>query len=254
MNELLTRAADGNSWVLKPVHSRFSEDVYFAPNADTIKELDVSSTSPWVLQQRLTGRQVCTYSVVQGGTVTAHAAYTSLLSRGAGAGVACESIQDPSSLAWVQEFVGKIGFHGQISFDFIEGDDGLCYPIECNPRATTGAFFVSYSPESALAFFSKEHPLTPAKEATKIVNRLIGTLMRLETRKDKVESKRIRAITKACSDYYFSYRDPMPVLWRLICAWGVVRESKRSKMSIETLTTQASIYDAEASLALAERN
>lgn len=243
MDDLLGRAADGGDWILKPVHSRFSENVYFAPNAQLIRGLDVSEDSPWVLQQRLTGRPVCTYSVVHNGEVTAHAAYTSLLSRGAGAGVACESIQHPSSLAWVTDLVAKLGFHGQISFDFIEGGDGLPYPIECNPRATSGAFFVSYLPKVVDAFLSHEHPISQPTEPEKIINRLVGTLMQIESRKDRGERKRIRGITKACRDYYFSYRDPMPVLWRLVCAWGVVRESKKRDLSIETLTTQASIYD-----------
>lgn len=30
------------------------------------------------------------------------------------------------------------GFSGQIGFDFIEGQDGQVYAIECNPRATSG--------------------------------------------------------------------------------------------------------------------
>ncbi len=239
-------AADGGDWVLKPVHSRFSQDIYLAPTPKEIDALNVDASTPWVLQQRLSGTQVCTYSVAHHGKLTAHAAYTSLLSRGAGAGVACESVEDPATLAWVREFVSKLGFHGQVSFDFIEGEDGLPYPIECNPRATTGAFFVSYLPKGAAAFFETENALVQPKDSRKIINRLVGTTMGLEVRGDKAERKRIRAITKACNDYYFSYRDPMPVVWRVVCALGVVREAKRRGMDIETVTTEASVYDGQA--------
>ncbi len=245
-NELLQLSAKGGSWVLKPVHSRFSQQIFFDPGPTEIEPLDVSENHPWVLQQRIIGRQICTYSVVQRGIISGHVAYTSLLARGAGAGVACESLDHDACFQWVSEFVKKTNFHGQISFDFIEDDNGVPYVIECNPRATTGAFFLSYEPDAATLFLGSGEPFIKARPGTKIINKTIAKLMRWEKRGDKKERRRIQQISKQCSDYYASRDDPRPRLWRLLCIPSILREARRQKMDIETLTTYRSIYDGTA--------
>ena len=48
----------------------------------------------------------------------------------------CEQVK--SIETWVSAFVKKLNFSGQIAFDFIQTKDGEVYPIECNPRLTSG--------------------------------------------------------------------------------------------------------------------
>lgn len=242
-SDLRDRLAAGGDWVLKPVHSRFSENVFFNPTADTVNELDVSPESPWVLQQRIAGRQVCTYTVAHRGVITAHVAYTTLLSRGAGASVAAASIDHPAALRWVEEFVRRTEFHGQVSFDFLEAEDGTPYVIECNPRATTGAFFVSYAPGADAAFTDPEHARVEGAVPERIINRLVALLMRLENLGDRSARTRLASIDRQCKDYYFSARDPLPWLWRFVCAAGVMLQAQRTGMGIERLTTHRSQYD-----------
>ncbi len=244
--ELLRLSEAGQGWVLKPVHSRFSQQIFFDPEPGDIEPLDVSESHPWVLQQRIIGRQICTYSVVHHGVISGHVAYTSLLARGAGAGVACESLHHEACFQWVSEFVRKTAFHGQISFDFIEDEHGVPYVIECNPRATTGAFFLSYEPDAAKLFLASGKALVNARPGTKIINKTIAKLMRWENRGDKVERRRIQQISTQCNDYYASRADPRPRLWRLLCIPSILREARRKNMDIETLTTYRSIYDGAA--------
>lgn len=246
--DLLKDSGEGQRWVLKPVHSRFSENVFLDPSAADVAGLEVSENRPWVVQRLIVGRPVCTYSVVQRGVLTGHAAYTSLLTRGAGAAVACESIEHPAARAWVAEFVARTRFHGQISFDFIEDADGVPHVIECNPRATSGVFFLSYVPGAIDAFLRVGRADTVPVQApggVKIINRLVGALMYLEHRSDRAERSRIRAIDRQCRDYYYSHRDPLPFLWRFIAAAGIVRGARQKGMDIETFTTHQTLYDGD---------
>ncbi|KAA8785340.1 ATP-grasp domain-containing protein [Paenibacillus amylolyticus] len=104
------------------------------PGEDTL-----SLASPWVAQQYIHGRGLCTYSVVHEGHIVAHAAYDSRYRTGnVGASVFFEQVQHEGTRAWVEHFVWAAGFSGQIGFDFIEDVTGQVYAIECNPRATSG--------------------------------------------------------------------------------------------------------------------
>ncbi|MNC11216.1 hypothetical protein D3C75_589070 [compost metagenome] len=138
------------AWVYKPAYSRFASKVILPGNTAIGEEgiagsrsfaapRGISSATPWVAQQYIKGEAICTYSVVHQGEVVAHAAYGSRYRTGrAGASVYFEHLEHPAAFDWVQRFSRAIGFSGQIGFDFIQAEEGTLYPIECNPRATSG--------------------------------------------------------------------------------------------------------------------
>lgn len=159
----------GNTFVRKPVYSRFASNVIMpwesrrisAPNKQSttptlstttqIKATNKKVDSPrWIAQQYIKGKAICTYSIVHQGVVIAHATYTSdYRTSRTGASVYFEAIEHDQAYTWVCQFVQHLhvdhqqtsnsAFSGQISFDFIEEDStGILYPIECNPRATSG--------------------------------------------------------------------------------------------------------------------
>ncbi|MEK8131383.1 hypothetical protein WMW72_26080 [Paenibacillus filicis] len=92
----------------------------------------------WVVQRLIRGRALCTYGVAHDGQLRAHGAYESSYTAGQGATIYFESIAHTALLEWVKRFVSEEGFSGQIAFDFIEDGQGVLYPLECNPRATSG--------------------------------------------------------------------------------------------------------------------
>ncbi|MBW4083128.1 ATP-grasp domain-containing protein [Paenibacillus sp. S150] len=150
----------GEAWVYKPAFSRFASKVILPGNTASGPEGmagprslpapgGISSAAPWVAQQYIKGEAICTYSVVHQGAVAAHAAYMSVYRNGrAGASVYFEHLEHPGVFGWVQRFARATGFSGQIGFDFIEAADGTLYPIECNPRATSGIHL--FAPEDGL--------------------------------------------------------------------------------------------------------
>ncbi len=150
-------------WVWKPVYSRFaakvrmparlidegmagtaqegyvSEKKHRQLRNDPPEEGELSFASPWVAQAFIPGQVLCTYSIAHEGQLVAHATYDSRYRTGSvGASVFFEQVEHEGTLAWVRRFVQATGFSGQIGFDFIEGQDGRLYAIECNPRATSG--------------------------------------------------------------------------------------------------------------------
>ncbi|WP_018751777.1 ATP-grasp domain-containing protein [Paenibacillus sanguinis] len=105
--------------------------------AEAIREL--SPSRPWVAQEFIAGQAWCSYSIVHEGKLIAHAAYACHYRTGqSGACVHFQQAEQPAVLDWVKRFTAKIGYTGQISFDFILAENGTLYPIECNPRATSG--------------------------------------------------------------------------------------------------------------------
>lgn len=161
--------AEGHTFVRKPVYSRFASKVVMpwerrrivAPNKQKTKPTtsittEITATnqkyqsSGWIAQQYIKGKAICTYSIVHQGIVIAHATYTSnYRTSRTGASVYFEAIEHDEAYQWVCQFVQGISinienksasaFCGQISFDFIEEDStGILYPIECNPRTTSG--------------------------------------------------------------------------------------------------------------------
>ena len=149
--------------VLKPVYSRFAARTLLPPHgAGALSHVQPSAADPWVAQAFVRGRQVCTYSLAHAGRLAAHTAYPAEFTAGQGATIVFRHIEHPAARAWVEAFVAREGFSGQIAFDFIETEAGALYALECNPRATSGVHLLASNPAFAPAFFEPpETTLTP---------------------------------------------------------------------------------------------
>lgn len=165
-DETMRDFADG--FVLKPEFSRSGTKVRLirpvAGAAGTPRTFEVFQGSgkggafaaqapengfPWVAQQLVTGRGLCTYSIVHDGKLTAHAAYAATYSIRGGACFYYEPLEHPALTEWVRTFARLERFTGQLAFDFIETADGRLLPLECNPRTTGGIHL--FRPEDGLA-------------------------------------------------------------------------------------------------------
>lgn len=154
-------------FVLKPVFSRFGTHVRVVTGADRAPEVEVGAARPWVAQELLVGRQICTYSVASAGRVVAHCAYATEFTAGPGACIAFEPVTHPVVDAWVRRFVAGSGVSGQLAFDFIVTAEGDVRPLECNPRATSGVHLLGADLPAALLAAATGHggPDAPARPA-----------------------------------------------------------------------------------------
>ena len=153
-----------NDRVLKPAYSRFATATRLPPHShQTWQTLVPTPVAPWVAQTYLHGDHFCTYSVAHHGRLLAHATYPVRWKAGQGATMVFETFEHPQILAWVETFINRTQFHGQIAFDFIQPMGGEPLAIECNPRATSGVHLFSGDPCLVDALLGNAtHLITPA--------------------------------------------------------------------------------------------
>ena len=130
--------AAGRPVVLKPEYSRFGVHVRLYRNGIPADAPPLPPLGRWVAQEFQLGRELCSYSVAVAGQLTAHVVYEPRYRLGNSSSYYFEAVRDTAIEEFVRLFVAKIGFTGQISFDWIRGDSNRISVLECNPRAISG--------------------------------------------------------------------------------------------------------------------
>jgi hypothetical protein len=188
------------------------------PASITFASLRASPASPWVAQEYLAGKPICTYSVAHAGRLTAHSAYRSVFTAGQGATIHFQHVEHPASLDWVRRFIEAFSFTGQIAFDFIEeiGPGGSVRAIECNPRATSGIHLLAAAPHFPNAFFDAEIAclFPPAQPAPMLLSAML--LYGLPSALKKQSLSRWWQAFRSGRDVIFRQEDARPAFaqWR----------------------------------------
>lgn len=218
--------ADGAGLVAKPAFSRFATHVRIGVSDPAwVDGVEVSEAVPWVVQERLDGRRLCSWSVVRDGRVRAHAVYPMSWSTATGAALRWEAVHEPRIDAWVEAFAARTGLTGQLAFDwFVDAERGPL-PVECNPRLTSGVhLFGARNAGLAEAFFGEpDRVLTPGEpRPSAVVLALV-----LYGGPERRELGLVPALGEmaACRDVLWRLDDPLPLLlhWLAYVAfvwWG----------------------------------
>lgn len=140
-------------YILKPCYSRAAQRVIKVENEKDLKEITFDIHNPWVAQQWLKGKKLCTYSIAKEGKITAHSTYPLQFSIDGSSCLNFEAIDHPTTEKWVSNFIKQTNFTGQLGFDFIEVNNKTLYPIECNPRSTSGLHLFRKEDNLPDAFF-----------------------------------------------------------------------------------------------------
>ena len=147
-------------FVLKKEFSRFGNDVVVSPSNKQVKRAAEYNCAKkgdnrYLLQQKITGTEICCYAIAVHGIVNLCACYLPKYRISQSASIYFKSIEDQKILNFVKNIVSKTNFHGQISFDFIRNELGD-FLIECNPRATSGVHLCKHFDLAAM--FSSAQP------------------------------------------------------------------------------------------------
>lgn len=124
--------------VLKPEYSRFGVHVRIYPQGMPDNEAPLGQQGAWVAQHFKPGRELCSYSVADQGRLLAHVVYEPRHRLGKSSSFYFAPYDAPQIREFVTRLVAAINYTGQISFDWIESQDGIPSVIECNPRAVSG--------------------------------------------------------------------------------------------------------------------
>ncbi|HEY9798802.1 MAG TPA: ATP-grasp domain-containing protein [Leptolyngbyaceae cyanobacterium] len=116
-----------------------------------VRSLPISQEKPWIMQEFIPGKEFCTHSTVRDGELRLHCCCESSAFQ-----VNYENVDNPQIREWVKRFVKELKLTGQISFDFIQAEDGTVYAIECNPRTHSAITTFYDHPQVAEAYLSQE--------------------------------------------------------------------------------------------------
>lgn len=134
---------DPEKFVLKPCYSRFGTQVLMSPTRADM--LSLAYDQPWLAQTRVTGREVCLYSVAASGRRCLHVAYEPVYRAGPGASIYFRPVSDPRLDTFVSDVLADQKLTGQVSFDVMLTHTGVV-ALECNPRGVSGIHLASQHP------------------------------------------------------------------------------------------------------------
>lgn len=246
-------------WVFKPVFSRFSAKVFIVDTESTERNerhmqheetsnklLDqlkpLSEEHPWVAQQFIEGTPYCSYSIAKQGQLTAHTVYPVRFTAGLGACISFEAVQHPGIDRWVQRFIELEQFTGQIAFDFIVSASGQVFPIECNPRATSGIHLFRSEDRIDQAFFQeKPMQIIRPKPASKAIISLAMLTYGLCSIRSWSKLKHWFRLFIGGPDVVFRLRDPKPFFQQFPLLWWHLKVSRQRRITM----LEASTHDIE---------
>ncbi|MDZ8185794.1 MAG: ATP-grasp domain-containing protein [Nostoc sp. ChiSLP02] len=116
-----------------------------------VRSLPISPDKPWIMQEFIPGKEFCTHSTVRDGELRLHCCCESSAFQ-----VNYENVENSQIREWVRHFVKELKLTGQVSFDFIQAEDGRVYAIECNPRTHSAITTFYDHPQVAQAYLDKE--------------------------------------------------------------------------------------------------
>ena len=153
--------ASARRLVFKPVWSRFGAEVLIRPDIASLRRVKPTELAPWIAQEHLSGTEICAYAVARQGRVVALAAYRGLVRAGPGAAVCFDPMDAEIIRPFVETFVRATQWTGQVSFDLIRTEDGQIFPLECNPRSTSGLHFFTDGAAFARALTADDGEVRP---------------------------------------------------------------------------------------------
>ncbi|BAZ13016.1 hypothetical protein NIES4071_48500 [Calothrix sp. NIES-4071] len=175
-----------------------------------VRSLPISPEKPWIMQEFIPGKEYCTHSTVRNGEITLHCCCESSAFQ-----VNYAQVDNPQIFEWVRHFLKQLGITGQVSFDFIEAEDGTVYAIECNPRTHSAITMFYNHPGVADAYLGTlnnlEEPIQPlpTSKPTYWIYHEMWRLINAGSWSKFVE--RLQIITRG-TDAIFSWQDPLPFL------------------------------------------
>jgi hypothetical protein len=173
--------------------------------ATFVEELPISERNPWIMQAFVNGKEYCTHSTVRNGELQLHCCCESSAFQ-----INYKMVDKPEIEAWVRRFVSGLKLTGQISFDFIQIEDGSVYAIECNPRTHSAITMFYNHPDVAKAYLEEDFSLIQPLKSSRPTYWLYHEIWRLVTQPMQI-LHRLNIIASG-KDAIFDWADPLPFL------------------------------------------
>jgi biotin carboxylase len=195
------------------------------PLAAETSAADIQPTpdDPWLVQEFLQGEDRCSWSVAHHGEIALHSTYRHPLMIDDRGGIVFESVTPPETLEAASRIVAELGWHGQISFDYLVTEDGTHHMVECNPRPTAGCT-IATAEELDTALFA------PTPGATVVVpegrKKMIAAAVLRDVLKHPSRAKAGLAAAKDAGGVYSQEHDHLPLLYSALSLQHVLHYRK----------------------------
>jgi len=232
IDELIERSNEFHSFVLKPVYSRFSSQVHFLKKGTQLPKISFSEEQEWVIQEYIEGTQYCSYATVHNGRLLSFSLYKTVYSAGVGATIHFKHYFNEDIYLWVRKIAEQLAFNGQLSFDFIVDGDANFYPIECNPRLTSGIHLIENP-----SFWMEDQPCVfPIGKQTWSLKLAMLLYAQQNIKRNGNPYRLIKEFLQS-KDVIFSLYDWKPFFYQFYVYFKLYYQSKKSKISILEITT-----------------
>jgi hypothetical protein len=176
-----------------------------AATAAFARSKPISPERPWILQEFVRGTEYCTHSLLRDGVVQVWACCESSPFQ-----VNYEMVDKPRIEEWVRRFAAELRYTGQLSFDFIEAEDGRLVAIECNPRTHSAVTLFHDHPDLAHAYLEDTGKTITPQPSARPTYWIYHELWRMLSRPSRA-SERLRVVLRG-TDAVFDWSDPLPFL------------------------------------------
>ncbi len=225
-------------FALKACYSRASQTLIKVYPKKTVVDFEVEPHNPWIAQEWLEGKKFCTYSICHAGTIHAHGTYPVNFAIDGNSCLIFKNIEHNAIYQWIENFVRKINYTGQIAFDFIQSADDKLYAIECNPRATSGLLLFTNEARLDRAFFkTNTAPIFPKPNASQQI--ATGMLL-YGWRKSAIQNNNLIKFFKtlfSTKDVVFRSNDMKPFLFEPMVFAAIWKNSRKYQLPISSAFT-----------------
>jgi len=230
-------------WVFKPCYSRFGALTLIQPSAEELRKLQPSSQNPWIVQKFILGTEYSFYAISQNGELMAFAAYQSSWRLKGGASYVftpAEPEAEKQAKIIAETLAKNLSLTGQFSCDLIIDAHGKAWPIECNPRATSGLHLVTGNSNLARAIVER----VPSQTNTDIPHKYMLPMMMSYGLTKAIKERKYKEwyqVLKTGCDVISCKNDRLPLLGSVIDTLIFAKEVFRHNLSL----SQATTYDIE---------
>ena len=159
-----------------------------------------------------------------------------------------ESVRHRPIEQWTEDFVRKSNCHGFIAFDFVVDDQTVVWPLECNPRLTSGIHLLAGEPNLRDVIV---HAATPSNDpqadepiyADSSPCSIKAALCLYGLGQAGISGRfwKWAKISLLSKDVIFRWSDPLPALGQFATLFAFWRIARRNRISL----TEATTFDIE---------
>ncbi|MGH1399204.1 MAG: ATP-grasp domain-containing protein [Alphaproteobacteria bacterium] len=241
--DLQTYQGSSKEWVFKPCYSRFGTQILIQPSVDQLKMVQPSEQNPWIAQKFISGQECSFYAVLRNGKLISLAVYQSAWRLKGGASYVftpADLNAEKQAKIIAEKLAQNLNLTGQLSCDLIIDHDGIAWPIECNPRATSGLHLLTGNGDLSRAIaYHAEYKVAPGASQKYMLPMMLsyGLIKAIKQKKYKDWLSTL----KSGSDVISSKNDRLPVLGSLLDTLIFAKHAFKHNLSL----SQATTYDIE---------